>query len=161
MAKYCKNCGEYVQQDTQFCPACGKPINKFHGNYNNQQATYAPPVNNQYSNQQVVNRPPVNNQYSNQQATYRPPVNNQYNNQNQQYGYYNRFGELKQNDYTGYFVGGIILAFLLPIVAMLVGIYILTRNDSPKAETRGLIVIGIAVIIFILRVALLMILGNM
>lgn len=55
-----------------------------------------------------------------------------------------------ENDRTILFVAGIIFALLIPIIGVIIGIYLYTRKDSSKAKSRGMIVIGLAVVIWII-----------
>lgn len=80
---YCKNCGQTLAQDQNFCPNCGT-MNDASENVNQQnfsqdanQNNYADQnYNTQYNNQQYANQQYANAQYNNQQY-----ANAQYNNQ--------------------------------------------------------------------------------
>ncbi len=43
---------------------------------------------------------------------------------------------------------GFIFAFLIPILGIIIGIYLLTRKDSSKAKKYGIIVIALAAVVW-------------
>lgn len=44
---------------------------------------------------------------------------------------------------------GFICAFLIPLIGLIIGIYLVTRNDGPKAKKYGIIIIALAVVVWI------------
>lgn len=55
-----------------------------------------------------------------------------------------------ENDHTLAFAVGIIFSILIPLIGIIIGIYVYTRHDSSKAKSRGGIVIGLGVAVWIL-----------
>jgi uncharacterized membrane protein YvbJ len=55
-----------------------------------------------------------------------------------------------ENDYTLIFVAGIIFALLIPIIGLIIGVYLYTRKNSSKAKSRGMIVIGLSAVVWII-----------
>ena len=45
---------------------------------------------------------------------------------------------------------GFVFAFLIPLIGIIFGIYLATRNDSPKAKRYGIIIIVIAIIVWVI-----------
>lgn len=45
---------------------------------------------------------------------------------------------------------GFICAFLIPLIGIIIGIYLVTRNGSPKAKKYGIIIIALAVVVWII-----------
>jgi len=58
--------------------------------------------------------------------------------------------QVAENDHTIAVVLGYILAILIPLFGIIVGIYLLTRNDSEKAKMHGKLVIGLSILIWVL-----------
>ena len=55
-----------------------------------------------------------------------------------------------ENEHTIAVVLGYILAILIPLFGIIVGIYLITRNDSEKAKMHGKLVIGLSILIWVL-----------
>ena len=56
----------------------------------------------------------------------------------------------EKNDHTAARVLGFIFAFLIPIIGLILGVYLVTRKDSEKANKHGKIIIAISVVIWII-----------
>ena len=61
-----------------------------------------------------------------------------------------------ENDHMFAIVIGYICAILIPILGVIFGIYLITRKDSEKAPFHGKIILGIAIVIWIISFLLIM-----
>ena len=57
-----------------------------------------------------------------------------------------------EKSYTAFIVIGYILDLLIPILGIIVGIYLLTRNDSSKAKRHGVYILIVGILIWIFSV---------
>lgn len=56
---------------------------------------------------------------------------------------------LNKNDYKFALVIGYILSFIAPIIGIIIGIYLFTRNDNQDVHKHGIIMIVIAAVVII------------
>ena len=60
-----------------------------------------------------------------------------------------------ENEHKAAVILGYVFALLIPIIGVIFGIYLLTRKDSEKAPFHGKIIIGLAIVIWIISIILL------
>lgn len=53
-----------------------------------------------------------------------------------------------ENSHTLAAVLGFITAIFIPIIGLIFGIYLITRNDSSKAKTYGIVIIVLSVVVW-------------
>lgn len=56
----------------------------------------------------------------------------------------------EENKHTIAVVLGYVFAILIPLIGLIIGIYLYTRKDSDSAKFHGKIIIGVAVVIWII-----------
>ena len=61
-----------------------------------------------------------------------------------------------ENDHKIAIILGYVCAILIPIIGLIFGIYLVTRNDSEKAKFHGKIVIAVSVVIWIISYMIMM-----
>ncbi|MCQ2970786.1 zinc-ribbon domain-containing protein [Methanobrevibacter gottschalkii] len=61
-----------------------------------------------------------------------------------------------ENDHKIALILGYVCAILIPLFGLIFGIYLVTRKDSSKANYHGKIIIGIAIVIWIISFLLMM-----
>lgn len=76
--------------------------------------------------------------------------NRQANTQNFQQTRQNYHVQTVENEHKAATIIGYICAVLIPLFGLIFGIYLVTRNDSNKANRHGKIMIGVAVVIWII-----------
>ncbi len=129
---FCRNCGKEVNEGSKFCPDCGTELN-------------------------------INGQTSN---THQNNVNSNFTMQCPRCGSIVPYGPtcpkcgspLNQEKHTAAIILGYIFSIFIPIIGVIIGIYLLTRQNN-DVHKHGIIMIVIAVLIFI--ISLIMILGSM
>ncbi len=61
-----------------------------------------------------------------------------------------------EKSHTAAIVLGYIFALLIPLIGLIIGIYLVTRNDSEKANRHGKYILILAIVIWILNFIFLM-----
>ncbi len=59
-----------------------------------------------------------------------------------------------ENDHTLASLLGIVFAILVPLIGIIIGIYVYTRKDSSKAHKRGISIIALSVVVWIVSSAI-------
>ena len=62
----------------------------------------------------------------------------------------------EENKHTIAVVLGYVFAILIPLIGAIIGIYLVTRKDSDSANFHGKIIIGVAVVIWIISFLMMM-----
>lgn len=62
---------------------------------------------------------------------------------------------VEENKHTAAVVLGYIFAILIPIIGLIIGVYLITRNDSESAKFHGKIVLALSTIIWGISILLL------
>ena len=63
-----------------------------------------------------------------------------------------QFMEASEKSHTAAIVIGYVMAILIPLVGLIIGIYLLTRNDSSNAKRHGKYVLIVTLVVWILSV---------
>ncbi|MBE6507884.1 MAG: zinc ribbon domain-containing protein [Methanobrevibacter sp.] len=75
-----------------------------------------------------------------------------FNNNTQQTGYSQPYSvPVVEKSHTAAIVLGYVFAFLIPLIGLIIGIYLATRNDSQKAKRHGIFVLIVAIAVWVLN----------
>lgn len=75
-----------------------------------------------------------------------------FNNNTQQTGYTQPYSvPVVEKSHTAAIVLGYVFAFLIPLIGLILGIYLATRNDSQKAKRHGIFVLILAIAVWIVN----------
>lgn len=75
-----------------------------------------------------------------------------FNNNTQQTGYTPPYSvPVVEKSHTAAIVLGYVFAFLIPLIGLILGIYLATRNDSQKARRHGIFVLILAIAVWIVN----------
>ena len=75
-----------------------------------------------------------------------------FNNNTQQTGYTQPYSvPVVEKSHTAAIVLGYIFAILIPLIGLIIGIYLATRNDSQKAKRHGIFVLIVAIAVWVLN----------
>lgn len=122
---FCPNCGVERKEGSHFCHHCGYDYRGANSSW----------IGSSSSSDSQVNQNPSFNSQVNQSSTYNVPT--------------------KQNPHNFAKITGYILSFLIPVFAIIIGIYlILSKNE--EVHKHGIIIIGISIVVQILSMIFMM-----
>lgn len=139
---FCPNCGAERKDGGNFCHKCGYDFKQFDLTRGNANSNF----NGVSADNSNFNRDSIDNSNSNSDFAYNP--NND--------SYSNDYGESPNDPHNLAIVFGYILVFIIPIVGLAIGYYLIKRKN-PDVHVHGKIIILLCILVWIFTIWLMLI----